>query len=87
MPVRVTQWLEQLGLGEYVSSFAENHIEDQTLLDLTSDDLKEIGISSLGHRKTILRAIEELGSEPPVVVSVSPESGGGGAPPAHNHVL
>lgn len=76
MPDSVTQWLEQLDLGEYVSSFSENHIEGQTLLDLTSDDLKEIGISSLGHRKTILRAIEELGSEPPVAVNVSAESGG-----------
>lgn len=60
MPDSVTQWLEQLGLGEYATSFAENHIDTRHLPELTNDDLKDLGVKSLGHRKTILIAIKAL---------------------------
>ena len=40
--------------------FADNDIDTQLLPQLTDADLKELGISSLGHRKTILSAIKTL---------------------------
>jgi len=63
MPNDVSQWLVKLGLSEYVSNFADNDIDTQLLAQLTNDDLKELGVTSLGHRKTILREIEALNEE------------------------
>jgi class 3 adenylate cyclase/predicted ATPase len=63
MPDHVSEWLEKLGLDQYGSNFTDNDIDTQLLAHLTDADLKELGISSLGHRKTILSAIEALGQE------------------------
>ena len=65
MDKKVSEWLEKLGLGQYVSSFTENDIDAQLLTQLTDPDLKEIGIKSLGHRKKILAAIEALDKQEP----------------------
>ncbi len=60
MPEDVSQWLLQLGLGQYTSNFTDNDIDIQLLVELTDADLKELGISSLGHRKRIIGAIALL---------------------------
>ena len=60
----LADWLNGHGLGQYAQTFAENHIEYSVLSDLTEDDLIKIGISSLGHRKKLLRAIEALTAAP-----------------------
>jgi class 3 adenylate cyclase/tetratricopeptide (TPR) repeat protein len=52
-------WLNALGLGRYAKAFAENDIDADAVDALTSDDLKELGVSSLGHRKKLLAAIAE----------------------------
>src|ERR1700693_1646258 len=52
--------VEKLGLGQYAPRFAENDINFAILSDLTDQDLKELGVSSLGHRRQLLRAIAEL---------------------------
>ena len=57
---QIVDWLEKLGLGQYAQRFAENDINFSILSDLTDQDLKEIGVSSLGHRRHLLRAIAEL---------------------------
>jgi hypothetical protein len=59
---QVADWLEKLGLGQYAQRFAENDISFSILPDLTDQDLKELGMSSLGHRRQLLRAITELAS-------------------------
>ena len=59
MPAKVTEWLNRLGLDQYVVNFEENAIEMDILSDLTDSDLKEMGIAALGHRKTILKAIND----------------------------
>src|SRR6266516_2590050 len=56
----LAEWLRGHGLGQYAQTFAENNIEYSVLPDLTEDDLKKLGVSSLGHRKKLLRAIEAL---------------------------
>ena len=60
MPEVVSEWLEKLGLGQYASIFTDNDIDTHLLAQLTDADLKELRISSLGHRKTILSAIKTL---------------------------
>ena len=59
---KIADWLENLGLGRYAQRFAENDINFSILSDLTDQDLKELGVSSLGHRRQLLRAIAELTS-------------------------
>ena len=77
---QIANWLEKLGLGQYAQRFAENDINFSILSDLTDQDLKEIGVSSLGHRRQLLRAIAELNGvekgapkpAPPAAASVAP---------------
>jgi hypothetical protein len=57
---QIADWLETLGMSEYAERFAENDIDPAILRDLTDQDLKELGVSSLGHRRKLLRAIAEL---------------------------
>src|SRR6201997_1928557 len=61
---QIADWLQTLGLGRYAQRFAENDISFSILPDLTDQDLKELGVASLGHRRQLLCAIIELkGSE------------------------
>jgi len=59
--VDVEAWLNDLGLGQYGEAFGANDIDGETLPSLDGDDLKELGVASLGHRKKLLAAIERLG--------------------------
>jgi class 3 adenylate cyclase/predicted ATPase len=51
-------WLHGLGLEEYEPVFRDNAIDLETLPDLTETDLEKLGVL-LGHRKRILRAIDD----------------------------
>ena len=53
-------WLHSLGLSEYEQAFRENAIELELLPQLTADDLKEIGVIPVGHRRKLLDAIAAL---------------------------
>ncbi|MEP9399901.1 adenylate/guanylate cyclase domain-containing protein [Mesorhizobium sp. KR2-14] len=55
----LSEILADLGFTHYGALFESNHIDDSMLADLTADDLREIGVTSLGHRKKILAAIAE----------------------------
>lgn len=57
--------LTQIDLTQYTAVFDENDIDDGMLADLSSDDLKEIGVVSLGHRKKLLAAFGALAAEVP----------------------
>ena len=56
----VAAWLSALGLGEYARAFADNDIDAEILPTLGAEDLRELGVASLGHRKRLLAAITEL---------------------------
>jgi SAM domain (Sterile alpha motif) len=49
---QIADWLKQ-GLDQYAQCFAENDISFCILSDLTDQDLKEIGVASLGHRRQL----------------------------------
>ena len=57
------RWLDQLGLGEYAEAFANNHVDFELLASLTADDLKDVGVTSVGHRRRLLDAITALSSD------------------------
>ncbi len=56
----VKNWLQDLGLDRYSGTFDENGIDAEILPDLTPDDLTEMGITAVGHRRKLLNAIAEL---------------------------
>jgi class 3 adenylate cyclase/tetratricopeptide (TPR) repeat protein len=58
--VEIGQWLRGLGLQSYEQAFRDNGIDLSVLTRLTADDLKEIGVVAVGHRRKILDAIEQL---------------------------
>ena len=59
---QIADWLKKLGLGQYAQQFADNDIDFSVLMDLTDQDLKELGVGSLGHRRILQRAIADLSS-------------------------
>jgi hypothetical protein len=59
----VADWLRRLGVERYEATFRENDVDAALLPTLTAEDLKEIGISSFGHRRRLLEAIAELHSK------------------------
>src|SRR5216684_6258390 len=61
-------WLRSLGLERYEAAFRENEIDDTILPRLTAEDLKELGVVPVGHRRKLLDAIAALR------VSASPAS-------------
>ncbi|KAF3430010.1 hypothetical protein E2986_08158 [Frieseomelitta varia] len=56
----VCSWLENLQLGEYTDKFVSHDIRGRELLSLARRDLKELGITKVGHVKRILQAINDL---------------------------
>src|SRR6516164_4884639 len=56
----VAAWLKGLGLERYAAAFRDNEIDWQVLPSLTADDLKDIGIAVVGHRRRLIEAIAAL---------------------------
>ena len=56
----IVVWLRSLGLGQYEAVFRQNDIDETVLPNLTAEDLKELGVASLGHRRKLLDAIAAL---------------------------
>jgi class 3 adenylate cyclase/predicted ATPase len=53
-------WLRSLGLEQYEAAFRENAIDDRILPKLTAEDLKDLGVGLVGHRRQLLDAIATL---------------------------
>jgi class 3 adenylate cyclase/predicted ATPase len=58
----VADWLRKLGLEQYEPAFSANEIDANLLPSLTSEDLKDLGVSLVGHRRRLLDAIAALGA-------------------------
>jgi class 3 adenylate cyclase len=56
----VVVWLRSLGLEEYEAAFRDNKINERVLPSLTAENLKELGVTALGHRRILLVAIAPL---------------------------
>src|SRR5713101_3087289 len=85
----IAEWLQDLGLDRYAPAFRDNEIDERVLPSLTTEDLRDLGVTLVGHRRRLLDAIAALGSP----LQPSPACGGGkgggrsGAPAADGHVL
>ena len=67
----VEAWLRGLGLQQYQAAFRDNEIDGAVLRDLTADDLRELGVASVGHRRKLLSAISELSAASDSVMATS----------------
>ncbi len=56
-------WLRSLSLEQYEAAFRENAITEKVLPNLTAEDLKDLGVGVVGHRRTLLDAIAFLRAE------------------------
>jgi class 3 adenylate cyclase/predicted ATPase len=56
----IADWLRKLGLEQYEAAFRANEIDARVLPSLTSDDLKDLGVNLVGHRRRLLEAIAAL---------------------------
>ena len=65
----VAAWLRGLGLEQYAPAFRDNEIDGEVLPELTAEDLKELGVTSVGHRRKLLDAIAALGADAAAAVS------------------
>ena len=60
--VDIAAWLHGLGLGRYEAAFRDNDVEADVLPSLTTEDLRELGVGSVGDRRRLLDAIAALQS-------------------------
>ena len=56
----IAAWLRELGLERYVQAFQDNEVDARSLPHLTAEDLKEMGVTAIGHRRLLLQAIADL---------------------------
>jgi len=59
--VDIPTWLHSLGMQQYERTFRDNAIDAAILPELTADDLKDLGVTLVGHRRKLLAAIAALG--------------------------
>jgi class 3 adenylate cyclase/predicted ATPase len=69
--MNVAAWLRSLGLERYEPLFRDNEIDWEVLPKLTSEDLKEIGVIAIGHRRKLLDAIAALGAAVPAAAETA----------------
>src|SRR6202167_171603 len=56
----VRTWLAGIGLGQYADTFEANDVEMDLLNGVDDQILKDIGVTSAGHRLRIRNAIAKL---------------------------
>lgn len=56
----VAEWLRELGLERYETAFADNAVSFDLLPHLSAQDLRDIGVHAVGHRRRLLDAIAKL---------------------------
>jgi class 3 adenylate cyclase/predicted ATPase len=75
----IAEWLRVLGLDQYLPAFRANDIDGEVLRRLTAEDLRDLGVASIGHRRRLLDAITALGpadarAEPTLVPAATAEA-------------
>src|SRR6516225_1855245 len=83
----IEAWLQGLGLERYAPAFRDNEIDWEVLPKLTSEDLREIGVAAVGHRRKLLGAIAALGASAPTAALTAAVSGASGSSEAERRQL
>jgi class 3 adenylate cyclase/predicted ATPase len=61
--VDIAAWLHSLGMQQYEGAFRANAIDSAILAELTAEDLRDLGVNLVGHRRRLLAAIAALRSD------------------------
>ncbi|KAF2733575.1 hypothetical protein EJ04DRAFT_268794 [Polyplosphaeria fusca] len=83
-------FVSELGLPQYADTFIDEGIIGEALVALSHSELKEMGLGSVGHRLTILKAVYEIKVkqnvpiEPDHYVPLSAEQSQQDAPPSQD---
>jgi class 3 adenylate cyclase len=86
----ISAWLRSLGLERYGQAFRDNAIDEASLPKLTAEDLTDLGVTAVGHRRILLDAITALRTEPRCEASehsVKPDRSGAKATGAERRQL
>jgi class 3 adenylate cyclase/ABC-type transport system involved in cytochrome c biogenesis ATPase subunit len=59
----IVDWLTEIGMSEFAGTFVRHGIDLSVAQELTTEDLKDIGISRLVDRKILLREIKRVATE------------------------
>jgi class 3 adenylate cyclase/tetratricopeptide (TPR) repeat protein len=70
MILDINGWLRGIGLEQYAQTFRDNEINEAVLPNLTSEDLRELGVTIVGHRRKLLTAIGELSGSPTAPITI-----------------
>ena len=73
----VAVWLRGLGLERYDQAFRDNEIDEKVLPGLTAEDLKDLGVTLVGHRRRLLDAIAALGAAVATAAALPPSAAAG----------
>ena len=76
----IATWLRSLGLEQYEPAFRDNDIDAELVPRLTSEDLKDLGVVSVGHRRKLLDAIAALNNAAGLSESFPVDPGSASAP-------
>src|SRR5947207_2842423 len=76
----ISEWLRSFGLEQYAPAFRSNDVDGEVLRRLTADDLRELGVTSIGHRRRLLDAIAALGTAEAPSTPIPPIAPYGGSP-------
>ncbi len=68
----IADWLRALGLECYEAAFRENGVTAEVLCLLTADDLKELGVAAVGHRRLLLAESAKLRDDAASLQAVRP---------------
>ncbi|XP_077061424.1 caskin-1 isoform X4 [Siphateles boraxobius] len=64
-PPSLAEWLSAIGLNQYYQTLVQNGYDNMDFIsDITLEDLKEIGITKLGHQKKLMLAVKRLSESP-----------------------
>ena len=83
----IEAWLQGLGLERYAPAFRDNEIDWDVLPKLTSEDLREIGVAAVGHRRKLLAAIAALGTSATTAAVTAAVSGASASTDAERRQL
>ncbi|KAH3759317.1 caspase family protein [Pelomyxa schiedti] len=70
--VEVCEWLESIGLTEYIAAFKENAVNGLAFAVLKESDLTQLGVTKIGHKNQLQCAITQARATLPANTCPSP---------------
>ena len=55
----VALWLQEQGFGEFEDAFVSNNIDGRAIVNLSKEDLEDLGVKAIGKRAALVAAIVE----------------------------